>query len=444
MGAIHIRCVIGNGEQHKPYNRAFLWDYILDFNPRVSFAGTVSSLRHVSAVAQSNAKFAIRQSIMKAPKFIVLMGMAIATCTLQIGCGKTNSEASSSQHTAIGSDDNVVNLFIWADDIAPDTLSSFEKRTGVKVHVSNFDSPETLESRMLMGSSGFDVVVPTAAFIERQIRSGAYLALDKAQLPNLGNLDPALMSRVALNDPGNAHGIVYTWGTFGIGINKAMVSKLLPNDSLDSWRLLFDPDSAAKAGKCGINLMDDPVGVVRLVLIYLGRNPNEPTSRDLADVERLLSKIRPFIRNIDTSSQIQALANGDICIALAYNGNVVQASKRAKEAQNGIVIDYLIPEEGTLLWFDLMTIPKDAPHVANAYQFLNYILDPHVVANISNTIAFANANMAATPLLDASIATDPAIYPRPDQQQRLVTQVEPSPEQARAITRLWQKFKTGQ
>jgi putrescine transport system substrate-binding protein len=370
--------------------------------------------------------------------------VGLIALVLVAGCGKQGSESRSGQRSAMTYDEKTVNLFIWADDIAPDTLTSFERQTGVKVRVSNFDSPETLESRMLMGSSGFDVVVPTAAFIQRQIRSGAYLVLDKTQLPNLANLDPALMSRVALNDPENAHGVVYTWGTFGIGINKAMVSKLLPDNPLNSWRLLFDPELAVKAAKCGLNLMDDPVGVVRLVLIYLGRNPNEPTSRDLADVEQLLVKIRPFIRNIDTSSQIQALANGDLCMALAYNGNVVQASKRAKETHSGIVIDYLIPEEGTLLWFDLMTIPKDAPHLANAYRFLNYILDPHVMANISNTIAFANANRAATSLLDPAISADPAVYPRLDQQQRLVTQVEPSPEQARAITRLWQRFKTGQ
>ncbi|MEA3107146.1 MAG: putrescine transport system substrate-binding protein [Gammaproteobacteria bacterium] len=370
--------------------------------------------------------------------------VGLIALVLVAGCGKQGSIPQSAQRSEMTDDEKTVNLFIWADDIAPDTLTSFEKQTGVKVRVSNFDSPETLESRMLMGSSGFDVVVPTAAFIQRQIRSGAYLVLDKTQLPNLANLDPALMSRVALNDPENAHGIVYTWGTFGIGINKAMVSKLLPDNPLNSWRLLFDPELAVKAAKCGLNLMDDPVGVVRLILIYLGRNPNEPTSRDLADVEQLLAKIRPFIRNIDTSSQIQALANGDLCMALAYNGNVVQASKRAKETHNGIVIDYLIPEEGTLLWFDLMTIPKDAPHLANAYRFLNYILDPHVISNISNTIAFANANRAATSLLDPAISADPAVYPRLDQQQRLVTQVEPSPEQARAITRLWQRFKTGQ
>jgi len=369
--------------------------------------------------------------------------LALSAC-LMLGCDGPSTGTQAAPHTATNLDDKVVNLYIWADDIAPDTLLSFEKLTGVKVHVSYFESPETLESRMLMGSSGFDVVVPTAAFIQRQIRSGAYLPLDNRWLPNRANLDPALMSRVALNDPGNAHGVVYTWGTFGLGYNKAMVSKSLPKMALNSWRMIFDPALAAKLAPCGINIMDDPVGVVRLVLIFLGRNPNAPSPQDLTDVEQLLAKIRPFVRNIDTSSQIQALANGDICVALAYNGNVVQARKRAKEAQNGIDIEYLIPEEGTLLWFDLLTIPKDAPHAANAYLLINYLMDPHVIANISNFIGFANANLAATPLLDASVSTDTAIYPTPDQKQRLFVQLEPSPEQARAITRLWQKFKTGQ
>jgi putrescine transport system substrate-binding protein len=368
----------------------------------------------------------------------------LITATLVVGCSGPNSGDHEAQRVAAESDDKVVNLLIWPDDIAPDTLTSFKKQTGVTVHVSYFDSPEALESRMLIGSSGFDVVVPTAAFIQRQIRSGAYLTLDKTQLPNLANLDPALMSRVALNDPGNAHGIVYTWGTFGIGINRAMVSKALPTVPANSWRLIFDPALASKVARCGINLMDDPVGVARVALISLGRNPNEPTSKDLADVEQMLARIRPFIRNIDTSSQIQALANGDLCVALAYNGNVIQANRRAKEAKNGIDIDYLIPQEGTLLWFDLMTVPKDAPHLANAYLFLNYLMDPPVIAHVSNVIGFANANKAATPLLDASIATDSAIYPKADQQRGLVTQVEPSPELARAFTRLWQKFKTGQ
>ncbi len=377
-------------------------------------------------------------------RFRSFLGLLLFAACLSIGCSKQSPRTSTA--TDVTKDDNgkVVNLYIWADDIAPDTLSSFEQLTGVKVQVSYFDSPETLESRMLTGNSGFDVVVPTAAFIQRHIYSGAYLTLDKNRLPNLANLDPAIMSRVARNDPGSAHGIVYTWGTFGIGYNKAMVSKALPDPPLDSWRLIFDPAVASKLAKCGINLMDDPVGVVRVVLILLGRDSNAPTSQDLTDVEQALAKIRPFIRNIDTSSQIQALANGDLCVALAYNGNVVQAQKRAKEAQNGIEIDYSIPMEGTLLWFDLLAIPRDAPHVANAHLFINYLMDPHVIANISNSIGYANANLAATPLLDPSIAADPAVYPTPAQMSRVVVQVQLSPEQVRAITRIWQKFKTGQ
>jgi putrescine transport system substrate-binding protein len=377
-------------------------------------------------------------------RFRSFLGLLLFSACLTIGCSKQGPRTSTPTDVTKNDKDKVVNLYIWADDIAPDTLSSFEKLTGIKVQVSYFDSPETLESRMLTGNSGFDVVVPTAAFIQRHIRSGAYLDLDKNRLPNLGNLDPAIMSRVARNDPGNTHGIVYTWGTFGIGYNKAMVSKALPDPPLDSWRLVFDPAVASKLAKCGINLMDDPVGVVRVVLILLGRDSNAPTSQDLTDVEQALAKIRPFIRNIDTSSQIQALANGDLCVALAYNGNVVQAQKRAKEAENGTEIDYAIPKEGTLLWFDLLAIPRDAPHVASAHLFINYLMDPHVIANISNAIGYANANVAATPLLDPSIAADPAIYPTPDQMSRLMVQVQLSPEQVRAITRIWQKFKTGQ
>ncbi|MGO8857897.1 MAG: extracellular solute-binding protein [Steroidobacteraceae bacterium] len=377
-------------------------------------------------------------------RFRSFLGLLLFAACLSIGCSKQSPRTSTA--TDVTKDDNgkVVNLYIWADDIAPDTLSSFEQLTGVKVQVSYFDSPETLESRMLTGNSGFDVVMPTAAFIQRHIYSGAYLTLDKNRLPNLANLDPAIMSRVARNDPGSAHGIVYTWGTFGIGYNKAMVSKALPDPPLDSWRLIFDPAVASKLARCGINLMDDPVGVVRVVLILLGRDSNAPTSQDLTDVEQALAKIRPFIRNIDTSSQIQALANGDLCVALAYNGNVVQAQKRAKEAENGTEIDYAIPKEGSLLWFDLLAIPRDAPHLANAHLFINYLMDPHVIANISNAIGYANANLAATALLDPSIAADPAIYPTTDQMRRLVVQVQLSPEQVRAITRIWQKFKTGQ
>jgi putrescine transport system substrate-binding protein len=370
--------------------------------------------------------------------------MLAVSASLTISCGGPDSSA---RHIAPGrniDDKNVVNLYIWADYLAPDTIASFEKLTGVKVRVSIFETNETLESRMLTGNSGFDVVVPTAPFFQRQLLSGAYMALDKNKLPNLANLDPALMSRVALNDPGNAHGVVYAWGTYGIGYNQKMVAEALPNVPLNSWRLIFDPAFASRLAKCGINLLDAPAGVVRLVLKYLGKDPNSPSPADLAAVDAVLTKIRPYIRNIDSSLDTEALANGDICVALSYNGNVVQARNRAKEAKNDIKLGYIIPEEGSLLWFDMLAIPRDAPNAANAHLLINYLMDPRVIANISNFIGYANANSAATPLLNASIASDPAIFPPRDQRQRLFVETEDSPEQSRAITRMWQKFKTAQ
>ncbi len=364
------------------------------------------------------------------------------TALLLTGCGRTGPGRSVSR--AQHDDGNVLNFYNWADYIAPDTVVSFEKLTGIKVRLSFFETNETLESKMLTGNSGFDVVVPTAPFFQRQIRSGAYLSLDKKRLPNLENLDPAIMARVALNDPGNAHGVVYMWGTYGIGYNIKKVADAFPNAPLTSWRLIFDPASAAKLAGCGINLLDAPAGVERLVLKYLGRNPNTPTPRDFADVENVLMAIRPYIRNIDSSIDTEALANADICIALTYNGSFAQARNRAKEAKNGIRLAFVIPEEGSLIWFDMLAIPRDAPHVANAYTFINYLMDPRVIANDSKFIGNANANAAATPLLDPSIAADPVIYPPPDVQQRLFVETEDSPEQSRTITRIWQKFKTGQ
>ena len=371
--------------------------------------------------------------------FLVLMLLG-GMC---VGCGQDRS-APAAGRTATTTPEKVVDLFVWADDIDPEALSAFEKSTGIKVRQSFFDSPETLESRMMAGHSGFDLAVPTAAFVRRQIRSGAYVALDKSRLPNLSNLDPALMARVAVNDPDNAHGIVYTWGTMGIGVNRAAVRKLLPAATFDSWRLVFDPAQAARVAKCGLSLMDDPVGIVRIVLQFLGRSVNAPSEEDLAAVERVLLGIRPFIRNIDTAGQIQALANGDLCVVVAYNGTVVQARRRALEASLSTDIAYVIPQEGSLLWFDLMAIPRDAPHLDNAYRFLNFLLEPPVIAGISRVIGYANANRPATALLPERLSKDPAVYPTPAELERLITQVEPTPQQDRAITRLWQRFKTAQ
>lgn len=375
--------------------------------------------------------------------FIAALGAVGALSLGLTGCGHGGRDAESGA-SGTGTDAKVVNLYIWSDYLAPDTLANFERQSGIKVHVSYFDTNETLEARILTGNSGFDVVVPTAPFMQRQIRSGAYLPLDKAALPNLVNLDAASMAKVALNDPGNEHGVIYAWGTYGIGYNIGKLADVLPHQPVDSWRLLFDPAYAAKLSTCGINILDAPAGVVRLVLRYLGRDPNAPTDEDLAAAESVLLKIRPYVRTIDSQLQIEAIANGDICVALAYNGDFVQARNRAREAKNGIQIGYSIPKEGSLLWFDMLAIPRDAPHVTNALALVNYLLSPRTIADISNSTGFANANVAATPLMNPSITRDPIIYPPEDQRQRLFVETEDPPERARAITRLWQKFKTGQ
>jgi len=363
---------------------------------------------------------------------------------LSVSCGGRNTGTPAARSAARNVEAPVLNFYNWADYIAPDTIASFEKLTGIKVRITYFDTNETLEGRMLTGNSGYDVVVPTAPFLQRQLRGGAYLPLDKTLLPNLVNLDTSIMARVAQNDPGNAHAVVYMWGTYGIGYNVKALAQALPGVPVNSWRLIFDPAFAAKLAPCGINLLDAPAGVVRLALKYLGKDPNAPRPEDLAGVERLLTSIRPYIRNIDSSIGTEALANGDVCMALDYSGTVALARERAQEAKNGILIDYAIPDEGSLLWFDLLAIPKDAPHAANAHAFINFLMNPQVIAEDSNFIRNANGNAAATPLLDPSIASDPMIYPPPEVRRRLFVQTEDSPEQMRAITRIWQKFKTAQ
>ena len=337
----------------------------------------------------------------------------------------------------------VLNLYIWSDYLAPNTLSDFEKQTGIKVHVAYFDNNETLETKLLAGSSGYDIVVPTASYFERQIKAGVYLPLDKSKLPNLKNMDPQLMERVARHDPGNEHGVIYTWGTNGIGYNEKMVKELMPDAPLDSWRLVFDPAVASKLAKCGISVLDSPAEMMRVVLSYLGRDPNSQKPEDLAAAETTLLKIRPYIRNINSSEYIEALANGDLCVAVGYNGDVLQARDRAREANKGIEVKYMVPKEGSILWFDMLAIPKDAPDVASAYAYLNYIMTPQVMADISDFKRYANANAAAQTLVLPAVKDDPGIYPPPELRQKLAVQLADSPEQTRAITRMWQKFKTG-
>jgi putrescine transport system substrate-binding protein len=340
--------------------------------------------------------------------------------------------------------DKVLNLYIWSDYLAANTLSDFEKQTGIKVNVAYFDTNETLETKLLAGHSGYDIVVPTASYFERQIKAGVYLPLDKSKLPNLKNMDPQLMAKVALHDPGNAHGIIYMWGTNGIGYNEKMIKALMPDAPLDSWRLVFDPAVASKLAKCGISVLDSPAEMMRAVYSYLGKDPNSQSPDDLVQAEAVLTKIRPYIRNINSSEYIEALANGDLCLAVGYNGDVMQARDRARDAGKGIDIKYVVPKEGSILWFDMLAIPKDAPHPDSALAFMNYIMTPQVIADISNFKRYANANLKSQPLVLPAVKDDPEIYPPPEVRQKLAVQLADSADQTRAITRVWQKFKTGQ
>ena len=381
-----------------------------------------------------------------------ILALGCALWVSACGGGKSGSapgDAASGQGTpppgaAPGGGDKTLNLYIWSDYLAPNTLADFERQTGIKVHVSYFDTNETLETRLLAGNSGFDIVVPTASYFERQIKAGVYLTLDRSKLSNLKNLDPQLMAKVALHDPGNAHGVIYTWGTNGIGYNEKMIRELLPDAPLDSWRLVFDPAVASKIAKCGISVLDSPAEMMRAVLNYLGRDPNSQKPEDLADAEATLLKIRPFIRNINSSEYIEALANGDLCVAVGYNGDVLQARDRAREANKGVEIKYTVPKEGSILWFDMLAIPKDAPDPDNAYAFMNYMMTPQVSADISNFKRYATANLPSQALVQPAVREDPGIYPPPEVREKLSVQLADSPEQTRAITRMWQKFKTGQ
>jgi putrescine transport system substrate-binding protein len=380
-----------------------------------------------------------------------ILALGCALVMSACGGGKSGTEGTAAVATSAAPESSgapgsgkVLNLYIWSDYLAPNALPDFEKQTGIKVHVSYFDTNETLETRLLAGHSGFDVVVPTASYFERQIKAGVYLTLDKSKLPNLKNMDAQLMSRVALHDPDNAHGVIYTWGTNGLGYNEKMIKALVPDAPLDSWRMVFDPAVASKIAKCGITVLDSPAEMLRVVLSYLGRDPNSQNPDDLAAGEATLTKIRPYIRNINSSEYIEALANGDICLAVGYNGDVLQARDRAREANKGIEIKYIVPKEGSILWFDMLAVPKDAPDAESAYAFLNYMMIPQVAADVSDFRRYATANAAAQPLVQPAVRDDPGIYPPKELRQKLAVQLADSPDQTRAITRVWQKFKTGQ
>jgi putrescine transport system substrate-binding protein len=345
---------------------------------------------------------------------------------------------------ASADEEKVLNVYNWSDYIAEDTISVFEERTGIKVNYDVFDSNEVLEAKLLAGNTGYDVVVPSASFMERQIKAGVFRRLDKDALTNYGNLDPEILKRVALHDPDNEHAVPYMWGTTGIGYNEAMVAAALPDAPVGSWDMLFDPAVVSKLSECGVTLLDAPTEVFSAALVYLGKNPSSEDLGDLEAAEALLAGIRPYIRYIHSSQQINDLANGEICVAMGWSGDIMIAADRASEADNGVEISYTIPEEGTIIWFDMLAIPSDAPHPGNAHLFINYLLEPEVIAAVSNYVYYANPNTAATEFVGAEVTEDPGSYPPPEVKEKLFPDLAHTAKYTRVQTRAWTRFKTGQ
>jgi putrescine transport system substrate-binding protein len=342
-------------------------------------------------------------------------------------------------------EDKLLNVYNWSDYIAPDTVKDFEAATDIKVNYDVYDSNEVLEAKLEAGHSGYDVVVPTAMpYLAREAAAGVFLPIDKKKLRNYGNLDPEILAAAAHADPGNKFGVPYMWGTTGIGYNAAKVTAVLGDKApVDSLKLLFDPENAKKLATCGIEVLDSAQELFPAALLYAGRNPLGRSDDDIAKAVAVLTAIRPYIRKFHSSEYINDLANGDICVAFGYSGDVVQAKNRAGEAKNNIRIAYSIPKEGAMIWIDMMAIPKDAPHPDNALAWIDNILNPRVAASISNTVAYANPNLHSVPFVLAAIRMDPGIYPPPHVRKRLFFDRPVTPEFERARTRAWTRVKTG-
>ncbi len=340
--------------------------------------------------------------------------------------------------------ERVVNVYNWSDYIDQSIIEDFTKETGIKVVYDVFDSNEILETKLLAGGSGYDIVVPTSNFLVRQIAAGVYQKLDKSKLPNLVNEWDVVTSRVQKYDPDNAYSVNWMWGTVGIGYNVEKVKAALGIDKIDSWDVLYKPENLAKLKDCGVYVLDSSSDIVPTTLKYLGLDPESTSAEDLAKVEETLLAIRPFIRKFHSSEYINALANGDICLAVGWSGDVFQARDRAAEADQGVVVDYVVPKEGAEMWFDQMAIPADAPHVAEAHEFLNFILKPEIAAKATNYVYFANGNKASQEFIDKEILDNPAIYPDAATLEKLFTVSPYDSKSQRVVTRLWTKVVTGQ
>ncbi|MHC6225741.1 polyamine ABC transporter substrate-binding protein [Pseudomonas sp. X10] len=335
-----------------------------------------------------------------------------------------------------------VSVYNWTDYIGDTTLADFQASSGIKVVYDVFDSNETLEGKLLAGRTGYDVVVPSNHFLARQAQAGAFLPLDREQLPNWKHLDPALLKLLEQNDPGNRYSVPYLWGTNGIGYNVDKVKQVLGIDHVDSWDVLFKPENLKKLKQCGVAFMDSADELFPAVLNYLGKDPRSDKPEDYAEAEKLLLQLRPYVTYFHSSKYVSDLANGDVCVAFGYSGDVFQAANRAVEAKNGVKVAYSIPKEGSNLWFDLLAIPADASNPQQAHAFINYLLDPQVIAKVSASVGYANANPDAQQFMDPELVANPEIYPPQEVLDKLYISNTPTPKIMRLMTRSWSKIKS--
>ncbi|MDF3193030.1 extracellular solute-binding protein [Pseudomonas sp. 1928-m] len=346
--------------------------------------------------------------------------------------------------SAAHADNKVLHVYNWSDYIAEDTLDNFQKETGIKVVYDVFDSNETLEAKLLAGSSGYDIVVPSNPFLAKQIKAGVFQKLDKSKLPNWENLDKGLLKALDPSDPGSQYSIPYMWGTIGIGYNVDKVKAALGEDApVNSWDLVFKPENIAKLKDCGVSFLDSPTEIIPAALNYLGFKPDSTDAGELKKAEELFLSIRSSTSYFHSSKYIGDLANGNICVAIGYSGDLYQSKSRAEEAKNGVNISYSIPKEGAGSFFDMMAIPADAKNVEAAHVFLNYLMKPDVMANITNFVQFPNGNAAATPLVDEALRNDPGIYPDAATMAKIYTFPDLPANAQRAMNRSWTKIKSG-
>lgn len=339
--------------------------------------------------------------------------------------------------------EKVVHVYNWSDYIDESILTDFTKETGIKVVYDVFDSNELVETKLLAGNSGYDVVVPTAPFLARQIQAGVFQKLDKSKIPNLSNMWPEVSERLAKYDPGNEYAVNYMWGTTGIGYNVDKVKAALGDVKIDSWDILFKPENAEKLKSCGINILDASDETFAIAMNYIGKDPDSKEAADLEAGGEVYKAIRPSVKTFNSSAYIDELANGDTCITIGWSGDILQAKTRAEEAKNGVTVDYVIPKEGTYMWFDNLAIPADAKNVDEAHAFINYLMKPEVIAKASDYVQYANGNLASQSLMDEAVSKNPAVYPDEATMKKLFTISPYGPREQRVLNRVWTQIKTG-